>query len=1030
MFKKLQLTLLLFLFGTSLAIAQSGSLTGQVTDSESGETVPGANILITELERGAVTDVDGNYEIANVPAGTYNLTASFVGYRTYRESVSIQAGQETVVNIELRVGAVGLDEVVVSGYAPTTKRELAGSISSVSSKDIQDVPLQNTESLLQGRAAGVRVTTTSGNPGGAFRVNIRGTGSINAASEPLYIVDGVQISFSNQSGQTSTSPLNAINPSDIESIEVLKDASSAAIYGSQASAGVVIITTKRGQEGRTRITARAERGVRSLDPRVDYINGSQYLDYLGEASAINAGFSPANQETFQDAFNTQRDAYENFFINSVFGADPNSPEGSPQLAETNWQDIIYTDGVSSKYNISASGGDDQTAFYVSGGYEDTEGTAFDTDFTALRVRSNLDHKISDQVSGSLNLNLSRTTQFGVCQDGNFINCPVSQAMFEPIFSFPYLADGSYNPNTRFGLGNNPVAVRDEVDRNVAVFQIVSNANLTYRPTNWLSFSGLVGIDYRNTQDERFDSPIVRPAQGGFLNFANRNLNNITMNLTANGRKTFDNVHNVSGFIGTEYRRRYSENQFVTGEGFPGTFFKVLSASSTPTTAAGTNTEWRLGSYFGNAKYNYDEKYYVSVTARYDGHSRFGANTRWGFFPSIQGAWLMSEEDFFNVDFISELKLRAGYGTTGNSSIGDFSARGLYSTVGSYLGATALTPTQLANVNLSWEEAVEVNVGVDFEALDGRLSGSIDVYQKDNNELLLARPLPGDSGFGAITENIGSVRNEGIEFEINSVNLNTSDFLWSTRFNIAFTSNEILELPDGEDINPNSTTQSLRIGEAIGAIQVPKWAGVNPADGRPMWYDIDGNITYNPEQSVDAVDYNNGIENTVGGFGNRLSYKGITLDAFLQFSFGQWALASSDYYFTRTPDFRMNLEEQVLERWKQPGDITWVPRAVESGNDFTETANFRTQLGTNSFNNASYIRLKNVSLSYSLPGAVTDRLGIGNIRVFATGINLLTWTAWPWYDPEIAFSPTDIFTNVSAASYPTERQVNAGIEIQF
>jgi len=1015
MFKKLLTVITMVLLTSQVALAQVGTVTGVVTDAESGETVPGANILLQELERGSVSDVDGNYEIANVPAGSYTLTASFVGYNTYRQTINVQAGQELVVNIELEVGAVGLDEVVVSGYAATSKRELTGSISSVRSRDIQDVPLQNTESLLQGRAAGVQVTATSGNPGGAFRVSIRGTGSINANGEPLYIVDGVQMSFSNQSGITSTSPLNAINPNDIESIEVLKDASSAAIYGAQAAAGVVLITTKRGQQGRTQVTARAETGVRSIAGGVDYISTDQYLDYLGEARFLN-GLVPSIEDG--------RNLYENFLI-SEFG----TPPGSDELANTDWQDLVFDDGVTQKYSVSASGGNETTSFYLSGRYEDTEGTAFNTDFTALGIRSNIDHQVNDRFTTSLNLNLSRNNQFGVCQDGNFINCPPSQAMFEPTFSFPFLEDGSYNPNTNFGLGNNPAAVRDEVERNVTTLQIIANTNLNYRITDWLDISALAGIDFRNTEDERFDSPIVRPAQGGFLNFVNRTVENTTLNATANARYTFDDVHNVSGFIGGEYRRRFSENQLVTGEGFPGTFFKVLSATSTPATAAGSNTEWRLGSYFGNAKYNYDEKYFFSFTARYDGHSRFGTDTRWGFFPSFSGAWTITEEDFFDVSFIDVLKLRAGFGTTGNSNIGDFAARGLFSTAGSYQGSTGLSPSQLANVNLGWEEAQEINIGVDYELLQGRITGSIDVYRKDNDDLLLFRQLPSDSGFGSIAENIGEVRNEGVEFEISSTNLNTRDFIWTSRFNVAYVDNEILELPDGEDISPDSQFNSLRVGESIGSIQAARWAGVNPADGRPMWLDADGNITYNPE-SPDFVDYNNGIENWTGGLGNTLGYKGINLDTFFQFSFGQWANGSTDWFFTRTPDFLMNLEERVLDRWKQPGDITYVPRAVEAGTDFVETANYRVVRGTNAVNNASYIRLKNVTLSYNLPASVTDRLKLSNVRLFATGLNLVTWTQWPWYDPEVAFDPRDIFTNVTTASYPVERQVNAGIEIQF
>jgi TonB-dependent starch-binding outer membrane protein SusC len=1020
MLKKLLTVLAMVLLTSQIALAQTGVLRGVVTDAETGESVPGANILIADLGRGASSDVDGNYRIESLPAGNHVVTASFLGYRTFRETVQITAGQTTVLNLSLQIGTIGLDELIVSGYAVTTKREVTGSISSVRSQEIQDVPLQSTEALLQGRAAGVNVTASSGNPGGAFRVNIRGNGSVNAATEPLYIIDGVQMSFSQQSGLTSTSPLNALNPADIESIEVLKDASSAAIYGAQAAAGVVLITTKRGRQGRTNVSFRAETGVRTLARNVDYISTEQYIQYMGEARFFN-GISPS--------IDAGKDVYRNFFL-GFFGADPDSDPENPTLANTDWQDFIFSDGVTQKYNLTLSGGDQRTTFYISGGWEDTEGTAFNSDFTRLNLRTNFDHQITEKLRGSLSVNLARASQFGVCQDGNFINCPPSQAMFEAPMSFPFKADGSYNNLTRFGLSNNPAVVRDEVERNVSVTQITGNMNLIYRFNEWLTATGFFGLDYRNTNDERFDSRIAAPVQGGFVSFANRTVQNFNTNLVLNATRTFDGVHNVSGLLGTEYRRDYSESQLVRGDGLPGTFFRVLSATATPAQAAGIFDEWRLGSYFTNVKYNYDEKYLLSFVGRYDGHSRFGSDVRWAFFPSVAAAWRISEEEFFNADFLDELKLRVGYGTTGNSRIGNYASRSLYRAIGSYQGATALQPFQLANVNLSWEEATEINIGLDYELFEGRITGAVDVYQKDNSKLLFARPLPNDSGFGSINENIGKVRNKGIEFEINTVNVSYSDFSWQSRFNIAFIDNEILELPDMTDIGPDNTTTALKIGKPIGLIQVPRWAGVNPADGRPMWYDGDGNITFTPVQTRDAVEYKDGLANTVGGFGNTLSYKGLVLDAFFQFSFGQWAFPSTDYYFTRTPDFLMNMSTEVEKRWRQPGDITHYPRAIVAGPNYVETNDYRVQLGTQAIYNASYIRLKNISLSYNLPRNITDRVGLQGVRVFASALNLVTWTAWPWYDPEVAFSPTDIYNNVTTASYPTEKQVNAGIEIRF
>lgn len=1035
MLRKLLLTSMVYLFTSAALLAQTGTLTGTITDAETGETLPGANVVIEDLSRGASTDGNGEYTIENVPVGSYTVRITFVGYTTVNRTVEINANQETELNVALNTAAVGLDELVVSGYGGETDRtELTGSITSVSSDDFEGVPVQNTESILQGRASGVTITSTSGNPGGAFRVQIRGNGSINANSEPLYIVDGVQISFSQQSSLTSQSPLNSISPSDIESIEVIKGASAAAIYGSQAANGVVLIKTKRGNAGDTQVSVRAETGIRRATQRVDYINAEQYLDYMGEAYALNSGVTPVGEAGLEEggAYIPYRDAYENFFagfFGSPTGTQAN-PAGDGTLADTDWQDFVYDEGVTQKYNVTVNGGTEQTRFYISGRFEQTDGHIFNSEFDAFGLRSNFDHKFSDRFDASLNLNLSKQDQFGICQDGNFINCPPSQAMFESPFSFPFFNNGQYSNVTRFGTSNNPAVIRDEVDRNVQTISIIGNTTLNYQLTDWLNATGVVGVDYRNVEDERYETPIAAPGDGGSLSYNYRNVYNIMGNATLTARQTFNDVHNISGFVGTEYRRNYWTRVGTAGIGFPGSFFRVLNASSEPTSASGFNSEFRIGSYFGNAKYNYDGRYYLEFTARYDGHSRFGAEKRWGFFPSVSGRWRISEEDFFDNDTFSELALRAGYGVVGNAAIGDFASRGLYSAVGSYNGQTALTPTQLANANLSWEEAREINIGLDFGLWNDRVTGAIDVYRRDNDNLLLSRELPIESGFGAITENVGSVRNEGVEFEVNSVNVATSDFTWSTRFNTALLRNEVLDLGEDDVLNENSTFNEIAVGQAIGIIQVPRWAGVNPADGRPMWYDADGNITYTPNSNDDSEIYKDGIAEVNGGFGNTLSYKGLSLDVFFQFSFGQWAFANTDYYFTRTPDFLMNLDDVVLDRWRQPGDVTYFPRAVEGGTDFLETSNFRTTLGTQSIYNASYIRLKNVTLSYNLPASLTEQINLRGVRLFASGLNLMTWTAWPFYDPEVADGTNDIYGNLVAASYPTGMQINGGIEIQF
>ncbi len=1018
-----------------LALAQTGSLSGQITDAEVGHPIPGANVFIPELNRGDVSNRDGNYTIANLPPGTYTLRVSFIGYRTYVQTVEISAGITKEINVTLNIEAIHFDELVVTGYAAVPKREITGAITTIQAREIQDVPLQNVEGLLQGRAAGVQVQSVSGNPGGAFRVQVRGQGSINAASEPLYIVDGIQISQSELSIYASQSPLNAIDPTNIESIEVLKDQAAAAIYGSQAAAGVVIINTRRGFEGATRISARLERGGRIPLKRVNYINTEQYLDYMAEAR-YHLGQHPSIEAA--------REWQENWF-RSYFGtpiwtsedlAKPFAERPVGPLANTNWYDDVLTHrGATQKYSISATGGDQTTRFFVSTGYENTESHLLPDRFERFNVRTNIDQRMSNRVNSTLNLNLTRGYQFGICQDGNWINCQPSQAMFEAPMSFPYLADGEYNPLTRFGLTNNPVVIQNEVTRDVTFISIIGNANLDYRATDWLSIRGMIGVDYRHTEDVRFDSPITRPAESGLLITFNRRVQNFNANLVANMRRTYAGVHTVSGIMGAEYRRDYSDFTSFQGQGFPGNFFRVPDAAAEAMNISGAFGEFRIGSYFANAQYNYAEKYFISLVGRYDGHSRFGAEQRWGFFPSISGAWRISEERFFNIGLFSELKIRAGYGTAGNANIGNYAARGLYSAVGSYQGITSLAPDQLENVNLTWEESREINLGLDVALFGGRIAAEFDLFRRKNVELLFDRNLPIDSGFESITENVGTVQNEGFEIALNTVNFHTRDFTWSSRFNIGILRNEVLELPrdhDGEfiTINPNNFTQTIKVGQPLGIIFARRWAGVNPADGRPMWYDANGNITYTPSAVGDADFYKDGVQNITGGLGNTINYKGLSMDIFFEFNFGQWGFANTDWFFTRTPDFLMNLHEMVEDRWRQPGDITYLPKAIVVGGNYPETADFRVTHSTNAIYNASYIKLKSITISYDLPRSLTDQLNIGGMRLFVTGANLYTWTAWPWYDPELAFNPTDIFGNFTQASYPGFRQFTTGLEVQF
>jgi TonB-linked SusC/RagA family outer membrane protein len=1012
--------MVLFIFlSVPIVWGQTGSIEGTVTDNNE-ESIPGVNVLLVETSQGAATDADGNYSITGVEPGTYTLRVTFVGYQTSNQQVTITAGETLQKDVSLSTGSLDLEEVVVTGYGTQQKRELTGSISNVGSDDIENIPVQNTEALLQGRASGMTVNTTSGNPGGGFSVNIRGRGSINAGSEPLYIVDGVQMSFAEQSGQTDRSPLNAINPDDIESIEVLKDAAAAAIYGSQAANGVVLITTKSGESGDTQISASIERGVRSNANEIDFMNIEDWYNYNVESIQNNPAYGAS---TFEEAASVWGSS---FLPGYGYSADATVQE--MQQKGTDWVDFATGQGVSQKYNMSVSGGDEQTAFYISGRYEDTEGTVLDNTYQNMGLRVNLDHEVSSRLDTRVKFNVSSEKQVGICQDGNFVNCPVTASYFEPPVTYPYLDNGEYNPNTAFGLTNNIAVLKNEVNRPVNTLQLIGNVGATYTLTDWMDITGSAGIDYRNTDDKRFDSIVANPSENGAVSQTDIKVANFNASLVANLAKTFNEVHNVSGLVGTEYRREKVDVVSARGTSLPAGF-DVLNATANPNSASGFVTEYRLGSYFANAKYNFDERYYVQLTGRYDGSSRFGVDNRWGFFPSGSVAWRISEEDFFNASFINELKLRASYGITGNSDIGNFPSRALYDLSGTYNGVRGLAPGQLPNNQLTWEESEEINVGVDFELFESRLSGSIDAYSKDNNELLLNQPLPVDNGYSSIMDNVGSIRNQGLELSLESYNISTDDFTWTTRFNISIARNEVLELSEGQDQINNGFSNTIAVGHPLGVFRYVEYAGVNPADGRPFWYNAEGNLTYQPTEA-DRKFMDSGHEDVYGGFGNRFSYKGVTLDVFFQYSYGATAFDQSAWYFARSANQGGSIYEYVNDRWQQPGDVTYMPKAYW-GNIYPGTADFRTQPGNNMTDDASYIRLKNVSLSYNLPTSVTEKVGLGNVRIFATGVNLLTWTQWPGFDPEAIGEDFDnSFGNTTAGSYPTARQVNAGIEIDF
>jgi len=992
------------------AWAQTGTITGTVTEAESGETLPTVNVAVEGTQLGTSTGADGEYTIENVPAGTQTVSASFVGYETASVEVTVEAGETLTQDFELETGAVGLEEVVVTGYGAEREVEVTGAVSSVSSEQIENVPLQNTQALLQGRASGVTVNATSGNPGSGFEVNVRGEGSIGGGDDPLYVVDGVKMSFAQGSEITDRSPLNAISPGDIESIEVLKDAAAASIYGAQAANGVVLITTKSGSEGGApQVTLSYEGGTRFQSNRFDLMSRDEWVQFQ------------------VDAFG------EEDFRNSIlpdYGYDPSTP--FDQLKDFDWQDWLFQPGSHQKASFTAQGGDEDTQYFLSGSWQNTGGAmqAEAVKYKRLGARVNLSQQFTDKLGTDINIGLSNEDDEGVCQDGFFINCPFYQSIGEePPISFPYLDDvpegfraeqapGEYNPFTEQSSVYNPALVLNEEVRESSIFQLVGSVSPSYDIAEWLTAEGTFGIDYQYFQDSDYESPASSPGAGGELYRNNSVVTNMQGNVRLRAQETFGDVHSLSGFVGTEYQRQYNIENEVGVSGFNNDLIRVISGGTQADFYQGFNSEYRVLSYLGRAKYSYDDRYILNLTGRYDGHSRFGANNRFGFFPSISAAWRISEEPFFNADFVDNLKVRASYGVVGNSSIGNYAARGLYNLSGSYKGQPGFRPSQLANPNLTWEESRSVNLATDWSLWNGRFTGSINAYRKITTDLLLGRQLPVSSGYGSITENIGELLNRGFDLELETINVETDDFFWSTRFNASVNQNEVLELQEGaESLNPSGVLPTA-VGHSLEAWKVPVWAGVNPADGTPLYRDADGNLTYQPgpedEQFVDG-----GEHDVVGGFGTEVGYKGLSLRVLFNYSYGGNNLPNTQR--TWTSAFGEGVLADLKDRWREEGDIASYPRSTPFG-DFSN-ADDPGGITTRWLYNSSYIRLRNATLSYDLPGALTSPVGLSSARVYASGINLLTWTTYLGIDPEVADA-------LESSSYPTEQQINFGVEVSL
>ncbi|RUA29799.1 MAG: TonB-dependent receptor [Bacteroidetes bacterium] len=989
--KKILLTCFMLVFVLH-AWAQDRTVSGTVTDAETGEALPGVNVLLKGTGTGITTDLDGNYKIS-VPSEGGALVFTFIGMETQEVTI----GSRSVIDVQMQTDVEQLSEVVVVGYGTTLKTELTGAISSVDSEQLSRVPVVAPDQALQGLASGVFVSGTNGTPGSGMNIRVRGQTSINAGNSPLYVVDGVVIQSGNLAqigvGGDSQNALNNINPQDIESIQVLKDASQTAIYGARAANGVVLITTKRGKAGKAQIDFRAWSGV------------GQPTQVLEKASAA-------------EQVELEREA----FLNDNPGAIPptDAELGWDGTTDTDWIDEVFRDARISEYNLSASGGSEDFKYYISGGYRDEEGVTIGSEFQRYSFRTNVDYKASEKLKIQSSVNLTRGVTQRLNGDNNIygiysaaILTPSTRPIRDPETGELVDALPSFNTNPLRAA----LLSRNEVTNN----RIVANTNFTYNIIEGLDFTTDFSYDYIYFKEDSYRP--VSTAQGRGTNgtgtYAQRDQGTWIVEPTLRYSNIFGTGHKVTGVLGGTLQELTRFTDFATGTGFAREDLTYLISAAIPSDLSSYTDTYSFNSIFGRANYAYDERYLASLSVRRDGSSRFGPDRRFGLFYAVSGGWNFSEEDWFNVGVISFGKIRASYGVTGNDQIGNFTYIGSFTGGANYLDRPASAPDQLENPNLQWEETQSIDIGLELALFRNRVNLNTGVFQQNTTALLFADPVPWTTGFGSIQSNLGEVMNRGLEFDLSTVNVDAGDFRWNTNLNLSFLENEVVKINSEEPILSGFASAIIQ-GQPLNTFYGVKWLGVDPATGESQFEDLNGDGIIGGDDNQILGDHQ---PDFLGGITNSFSYKGFTLDAFFQFVYGV-DVYNNTLGFSQNVSGPWGLDKAVYERrWQQPGDITDIPKASQTSSiDFTQD-------NSRFLSDGSYLRLKNITFAYNLPSEWLEKINIRSLRVFAQGQNLLTFTNYNGADPEVsAFGLSNTALGTDFLTIPQIKMISGGINI--
>ncbi|GAA4399280.1 TonB-dependent receptor [Nibrella viscosa] len=941
-------------------MAQDRRVTGKITSAEDGTVVPGVNIQLKGTSRGTQSDASGNYAIS-VPASGGTLVFSFIGSITQEISI----GNRSTIDVQLGSETRSLSEVVVVGYGTQQRRDLTGSQLTVKGDEIARLPVQTFETALQGRTPGVQITQGSGKLGSALQIRVRGAASISAGNEPLYVLDGIPITSQdlNTTNNDRYSPLADIDPNDIESIEILKDASASAIYGSRASNGVVLITTKRGRVGRTNVQVGYYTGISTPTRLRQFLNAAQYKELFSEA-ATNMKYNPA--EEFEGA---------GLDINSTYDSD--------------WAGQAFRTGSINQANFGINGGNEKTRFSLTGALNNQVGIIIGNDFKRNNVRLNLDHSVNSRFTVGANLALARTINRKTPGDNAFSN-PVQLNALPPIQPiYDPNNPAQYNRQTLYY--NNLIEIANA--SNVAnTYRTFGNLFGSYQLVPGLTFRTEYGFDFLNLQEEIYRGRITEDgAPTGYGYQAQTRSLNWTTNNTLSYLKSFGE-HNIDLLGGITYQEQDVQTVSSEGRGFPNDRFQKLASAARILSGSSNQTGFSILSYVARANYKFRDRYLLGISGRVDGSSRFGANNRYGFFPSISAGWILNEEAFIrnNVPSISLLKLRASYGVTGNSEIGNFASRGLYVAI-PYADQAGIRPSQIANPDLRWEKSTQLDVGLEFGFLNNRFNGQVDFYNKVTNDLLLNVPQPGINGFTTIARNIGSLRNRGVEFSLTTQNL-VREFRWTSNFNISFNRNLVTKL-NVAPIRVNSRFLSyVTEGQPLGVFYGKKYLGADPQNGDALYEGADGKPTNNYAAAPELFVGNPNPKFT-GGFTNNFSYKGFDLNVLLQFVYGNDIYNVAGFFQSVNADYFDNQTVDQLRRWQKPGDVTDVPQArLYEGNGAGVSSRW--------VQDGSFLRVKTASLGYNIPSRVIRKAFIQSARVYVSALNLFTFTKYTGYDPEV------------------------------